>query len=400
MNICVFTRSTLVHSLGGMEVHADLLSKGLAKSGHRVSIITTAHPAGILEDFSDGVNIFYLPKTRPGKYSKEWQQFSTRKFFELNRQQKFDLVCSESGGAFSFLAKRLNKKLKIPAILIMHGIFYNELKTRLNLGFSLKNILAVAYYIFVYFFRDLLYIPRADAVIATSQKQNKLIRRFYFLPERKVFTVYNGIDTALDSPDKALKEKLGFNHQDKIILCVARLKKEKGIHILIASLPLILKNITEAKLLLVGDGEYSQNLKVLVTELNLGDKVKFAGSVPFAQLGNFFHLADVFVNSTIRENGYDLTIIQAMAYGKTVVATNLNSLQGVIESGDNGFLVPLGGVRELAQVVTMILENARLRQVVGGRGQIKVRKFFSAESMVNNTLKVFKQCLSKKPNTV
>lgn len=395
MNICIFTRTTLAHNTGGMEVHADLIAKGLADHGYQVTVLTTRHPGDIEEEVKDGVKIFYLKDSRSGKYSGAWHKQAAKKLLELNEIKKIDLVFSESGGAFYLLRKKINRKLNLPVVVVMHGIFFNELKTRFNLGLSLRNILAIGYYVLVYLFTDLICIPRAEAIIATSNEQNHLIRKFYFLPENKVFTVFNGIDIRVGPADSNLKKNLGFAAGDKIILSVARLKREKGLHVILQSLPEILVDIPNVKLLIVGDGEYREYLENLATELGLLGKVIFAGAVPYEELGKYFHLADVFVNSTIRENGYDLTIIQGMAYGKPVVVSRLKSLTGVIADGKNGFLVGRGEVKELSLTVRKLLQDPKMMDLIGKAAQAQAQALYSVGSMVDNTIKVFEKCLSK-----
>lgn len=377
-----------------MEVHADLLAKGLIAKGHNVSIITTCHPQGIEQEVLDNIHFYYVAGGRPGRYSNKWYRLSEEKFLALHLERPFDVVCSESGGAFGLLRHNIHRRYRIPIILIMQGIFYNEIKTRLNLGLSLKGLMAMAYYLLAYFFKDLVCLPRADAVIATSEEQRQLIKKFYFLPENKVFTVFNGIDTKIVPADGNLKKNLEFADGDKIILSIARLKKEKGLHVIISALPNILVDIPKAKLLVVGDGEYRGYLENLASELGLLGKVIFAGAVPYEELGKYFHLAEVFVNSTIRENGYDLTIIQAMAYGKAVVVSRLKSLAGVIDDGKNGFLVGRGEVKELNHAVVKVLKDVATAQAVGKEAQAQAQALFSVESMVDNTIKVFEKCIT------
>lgn len=396
MKICLFTRTTLAHSIGGMEVHADLLAKGLAALGHRVTVITTGHPYHISEEDKAGVKTIYLEGTMPGKYSYQWKRSSQRVFSRLHQQENFDIIISESAGAFHFLRSGLSRKLPIPVVVILHGIFYNEMKTRFNLGFSPRNVLASLYFILVYLFKDLFCLPKATAVIATSFAQRRLIKKFYFLPAEKVFTVFNGIETQILSEDATLKSTLGFSSSDKIIVGIARLKKEKGIHVLIDALPAILKQVPQAKAVIIGDGEYRPVLERQVQRLNLQENVKFTGAVPYPELGKYLQMAEVFVNSTIRENGYDLTIIQAMVYGKVVVVSDLQSLAGVIESGENGFLFPRGDVLELSRSVVNVLESREIRGKIGSAAREKVLRFFSVENMVQATEDVLKKCLPKK----
>jgi 1,2-diacylglycerol 3-alpha-glucosyltransferase len=397
MNICIFTRTTLAHSIGGMEVHTDLLSKGLAQKGHRVTIITTGHKEGKVSETIQSVAVYYVAGTKPGKYSRKWYRQSVEKFMELHRQQPFDLVCSESAGAYGLIRSSDLKSAGVPVVLILHGIFYNELKTRFNVGFSLKTLLAAGYYLYTYIFRDIAMIAKANAIIATSQEQKRLIKKFYFLPEQKIFTVYNGIDTKMIPIDAGFWNSLGFSVEDKIILSVARLKEEKGLHVIINALPNILVDIPQAKLLIVGEGEYRKYLETLASELGLLGKVIFSGAVPYESLGKYYHLADVFVNSTIRENGYDLTIIQAMAYGKAVVVSRLKSLIGVIDDGKNGFLVGRGEIKELSQTVVKVLKDVNIARAAGKEAQSQAQTLFSVESMIDNTIKVFEKCIILSP---
>lgn len=396
MNICIFTRTTLAHSIGGMEVHADLLAKGLIAKEHKVSVITTCHPAGKEHEVLGNIHFYYVTGSRPGRYSHKWFRLSEEKFLSLHLDQPFDVVCSESGGAFELLRHNIHRRYRLPIILIMQGIFYNEIKTRLNLGISLRSLAAIVYYVIIYLIRDLWLISRANAIIATSHEQKHLIKKFYFLPEKKIFTVFNGIDTKIVPADSNLRKNLGFAAGDKIILSVARLKREKGLHIILHALPEILVEIPNAKLLIIGDGEYRQYLETLASDLGLLGKVIFSGTVPYEILGKYFHLADVFVNSTIRENGYDLTIIQGMAYGKPVVVSRLKSLTGVIDDGKNGFLVSRGEVKELSRTVRKVLQDQKMMDLVGKAAQEQAQDLFSVESMVHNTIKVFEQCLLKK----
>ncbi|MDD5132489.1 MAG: glycosyltransferase family 4 protein [bacterium] len=388
MNICIFTRTTLAHSIGGMEVHADLLAKGLIAKGHEVSIITTCHKEGKEQEIIDNMHLYYVAGSKPGRSSNKWFRLSEKKFLSLHLKRPFDIVFSESGGAFRLLRHNINKRCGIPIILIMHGMFYNEIKTRLNVGLNVRSLAAVAYYILIYLIRDVWLISRANAVIATSHEQKRLIKKYYFLPESKVFTIFNGVETKISPVDTALKKKIGFADSDKILLSVARLKREKGLHVILQALPEILVNVPQAKLLIVGDGEYRSYLENLASELGLMGKVIFTGAIPYEDLGKYFHLADVFVNSTIRENGYDLTIIQGMAYGKPVVVSRLKSLIGVIADGQNGFLVKMGDVTAFAQTVTKVLKDISLATKIGKEAQQQACTLFGVENMVENTNEV------------
>ena len=84
MKICAFGRSLPVHQLGGMELHFEMLSKGLAEKNHKITIITTRHPGGITYEKKDNIEIYYLSKTLTGRYEFGYWKRSIKKFIELN----------------------------------------------------------------------------------------------------------------------------------------------------------------------------------------------------------------------------------------------------------------------------------------------------------------------------
>ena len=399
MNICLLTRTTLRHSMGGMEQHIRMLSEGLARKGHRVTLITTAHPDGKSErELSNGVAIHYLPGTVPGRYSSSFYKKSIVKFIELHEKDPFTIIHSQSGGGFAFLKQRISRKYHVPVVVTMHGIFYNELVTRLNILFSwggslqekAKSFLLVFYYLFVYFTKDLPLIPKAEAVISTSSKQKKLMKKLYSLADHQLFLVHNGVDlapknTAASAPSK---ESLGLSRKN-VLLCIARLKKEKGIHVAFAALPKVLVHHPDTLLVIVGDGEYRETLVQQARELIIEKNVLFIGTVPYDGLSTYYTAADIFINSTIRENGYDLTIVQAMGYEKPVVVTRLKSLEGVIEDGSNGILFSMGNSDELARHVTALLNDKAAAAALGKQAGLTYNKYFSAERMVENTVAVY-----------
>ncbi len=84
--------------------------------------------------------------------------------------------------------------------------------------------------------------------------------------------------------------------------------------------------------------------------------------LPFESLPDYFNSCDIFVNPTIRQNGYDLTILEAMACEKPVVVSNIGSVPTVIEEGLDGPLVPTGDIKKLAEAVVKVLKDRELAQ--------------------------------------
>ena len=124
--------------------------------------------------------------------------------------------------------------------------------------------------------------------------------------------------------------------------------------------------------MIVGDGSYAPKLKKQVSTLNLENNVIFTGMLPFESLPDYFNACDVFVNPTIRQNGYDLTILEAMACEKPVVVSNIGSVPTAVVDGIDGILVPPGDVKKLADAVVRVLKDKELTERLGETAQKKV----------------------------
>lgn len=404
MNICMLTRAMPAHGKGGVEDHAMMLAKGIVNKGHSVTVITTAHPEKDCESV-DGVKIYYLKKTIPRAYSQSWWIESIKKVLELHKLSNFDLLHSQSIGGYYFLVRKFNRKYSLPTVVSLHGTPLDELISRINIiksglsRISLKDFLAILYWIEQYLLVYLRCIPRADAVIATSNEQEQTIKRTLFVKERKLYKVFNGMDLSLFSPRidiGDLREKLGICDKSKVLLSVARFVPDKGVDNIMRALPIILKKHKDLKLVLVGDGELRDYLTGLAHHLGIIDYVSFQGYVDLNELPKYFNLCDIFINATIRRNGYDLTMLEAMACEKVVVSSNIGSTPTLIENGIDGVLVPVGNEKVLAEEVVNILDNPRLASEIGEKARQKALKFFSLNRMVEETIKVFEATLSKR----
>lgn len=405
MRICMLARSIPTHAKGGLEDHTMMICKGLVQKGHEVTIITTQHPQGKEYEVIDGIEIYYTKGTIPGKYSWSWCRRSVQEFIRLHTLKRFDVVHGQSGGGIPFLRKGLNRKYNIPTVISLHGTTLDELKSAWNVLLSsykdirnaFRAMSKILYHIYSYFVISRRAFTRADAIIATSNEQIKRIKILYQTKDSDIFLVYNGVDTHLFAPkiSSRLMDKYPVNQRDKIILGVARLTKEKGIQNIVMAMSVILKSIPEAKLIIVGDGNYRREIETLIDKSGLREHIITTGLVPYEELPLFYNLADVFVNATIRVNGYDLTIIQAMACEKPVIVSNLGSVPTVITHNEDGILVSPGDVRILTQEVIKVLQDKELAEKIGRKAREKIVSRFSLESMAEGTIKVYNSLTSR-----
>lgn len=407
MRICILARSLPIHNKGGLEDAVWSFAKGLEDQGQEIVIITAAHPQGLLEEEEkEGINIYYLSGISGDPYSESYKKGIIFKFLELHQASPFDLVSLQSSGGYAFLEKDLGRKLSIPTVLSLYGTSYDELITRLRLLKNIKqwrdplrqlnNLKEFLRFIFRYLLVDRDFLKRADLILVPSPRQAKIVQENYGIAKEKVKVIFNAVDTAFfcpGLPTQDLRQKWGIPNDSPVILFAARLVEEKGAQVVIEALPDILKAFPKTVLVIVGDGEYLNALKQLSDRLNLAKSVVFVGSVDFDSLASYFNLGDVFINSTLRENGYDLTLLEAMACGKAVIASNIGSNPTVINSGKDGILIEVGNIKELSANTTELLGNKEKRLQLGESGRKKIEENFSQKAVSVQLLEAFEDLM-------
>jgi glycosyltransferase involved in cell wall biosynthesis len=370
-----------------------MLVEGLILKGHQVIVITTKHPEGIKEESLDTARIYYLYNTRLGRYSRSWWKESIRKFEDLNEKEEFDIIYSESAGGFSYLERRIKGEYNIPILIGIHGTALGEVKTKLRQRFSLRVVAGVIKNIYGYF-RDRRLLPYADALIACSEEVRKAILEELPILEKNVFTILHGIDTVRFSPqiDSCdLQRGLDIKRDEKVLLFAGRLKEEKGIGLLVKVFKEVLTEYKEVRLIIVGSGEFEARARKMVDQLEMKEKVVFAGSVNHMDIPIYHSLSDIFVLPTLRQEGLPYVILEAMACGKPIVASKIGGIPSVIEDGKEGFLIKPGDIKALKERIIYLLKNPQDRESMGERGRGKVVKEFSKERMVEETIKVFER---------
>lgn len=403
MKICMLSRSMPIHSVGGMQDHILSLCQELINLNHEVTVISTRHPKGKTYENIDKIHVYYLDNTIPILESKSYRIESLKLLIDLqNRLGKFDIIHSQGYCGLHLL--NYKKILSSPLIISLHGTYMDEIKTFRNEVFATLNpkitfnaLLRLVYYSYLHFSWALPNTRKFNKIIVTSNEQKKLVENIYAVKDNNLKVVYNGIDTNLFSSgftDSGLRIKLGISKEQKVILAVARLVFQKGIQYIILALPDIIKHNPSIKLVIVGDGKYGKNLKQLVKRLKIDDTVIFVGAVSPELLPMYYGLCDIFVNPTIRINGYDLSILQAMASTKPVVASNIGSVPTLITDGIDGLLVPLWNKKALVNQVQRVLQDEILANNIGKAAQKKVFDKFNSKSMALETVKIYEEAIA------
>ena len=218
---------------------------------------------------------------------------------------------------------------------------------------------------------------RVDAVgvISTGLAQEVRSRG---IPESKIFYIPNGVDTQFFKPaarDPELLQRWGL--RDSVVVgFIGSFYRYEGLDDLLQAWANVVPDLPRARLLLVGAGEAAASLREDARRLGIDSSVVFAGSVPHAEIARCYSVCDVLTYPRKKMRLTDLVTplkpLEAMAAGKTVIASDVGGLRELIRDRETGMLFPAGDTEALAQVIKQAVKESDLRAELGQAGRHSV----------------------------
>lgn len=300
-----------------------------------------------------------------------------KSLFRLAFSQKYDIIYIRNihAGLIGFLIKNITgSKLvfELNSITKDESKFYESSK---------MNILSLK--VWVSEIIELFLARNSDAVISITDGIKEYLIENGTVAE-KIIVVNNGVDIDFFRPEKQntheLKSKYNIYPNDFIVLFQGTLASYQGVEYLVKSAPIIIKKIPNVMFLIVGLGiEYSRLVK-LVRGMNLSRHFTFTGRIPYEEMPEYIHLADVCVAPFIRERNEKiglspLKLYEYMACEKPVVGSKIKGVGDLLENSGSGISVTPESPIELANAIIYLLKNKDLREEMGRNGrQICIEK--------------------------
>jgi len=233
-----------------------------------------------------------------------------------------------------------------------------------------------------------------DRVVAVSEAIEAECRPFILKKDKLTF-IPNGINTRRfslanrEEERKSTRAQLGLKETDLVVGNIARLSIEKDQSLLLHAFKVLtgLSKERSHKLLIVGDGQEERHLLTLARELGIGDRCLFAGVRK--DIPQILNCLDVYVQSSRRE-GLPIIILEAMASEVAIVSTKAGGIPKVIVDKEQGRLVEIGDVEQLAHVLDDVLKNPADRKRLGQRARDTVETHFSSRVMAERYLDLYR----------
>ena len=312
-----------------------------------VASLRPLDPAGRhLED--QGVRVFYLTH---GKYSFA----NVGALATLVRRERIDLLHFHGYAAANF-GRLAARRTGAPAVMHEHAVL-SVLPHQFAMDWLLRH--------------------KTDVAVAVSEAVREFLVRGRAVPRGKTRVVWNGVSLDLfrgvdPAEVRRRRREFGFDDHQEIVGTITRLREEKGNRYFIEAVPRILREISDARFLVVGDGPLRTELGALARRLGLADRLHFAGfrsDIPVV-LG----VLDVAVMASLTE-GFPVALVEAMAAGKPIVATAVGGISEIIRHEGNGLLIPPADPAALAAAIVRTLGDRVLRARLGRAARERSQAF-------------------------
>jgi len=204
----------------------------------------------------------------------------------------------------------------------------------------------------------------------------------------------NGIDLAHFSPEVPPIER--FCDGKINILFVGRLEKRKGLDYLLKAYQQVKKEFPNSRLIVVGPGtRFRRKYEKQVRRNNLADVV-FIGNVSYDELPRYYKTADIFCTPATGQESFGIVLLEAMAVGKPIAATNIEGYANVLTHGKEGLLVPPKDDKELARALLTLMSDDSLRRQMGANGMLTAQEY-NWEKIARRVFDYYLRILSEPP---
>ncbi len=356
MKILIFNWQDIKNPFGGgAEVHLHEIFSRIAKMDHEVWLYCCK--VKDLEPYEEIDGIKIIRNSNRNTFN-----FSVRSAY-INKFQKenFDIIIDD----INKIPFYTPLYVKEPLLAISHHFFGNSI-------YREANPISASYVYFSEKLMDLVY-KKTQFTVVSQSTMDEFISRGYN-PEN--FSIVHNAITQEKFPMKVANKS-----EFPTIAYFGRLKKYKSIDHLLFAFAKLVRIFPEARLHILGKGDFMPSLQKLAVELNIYDKAKFFGYVSETEKIELLSSAWVVVNTSMKE-GWGITNIEANACGTPVISANVPGLKDSVSEGISGLLYDYGNINQLYEKLEAILSNQQLRNNLS-EGSIQWASRFSWDDSAN-----------------
>lgn len=338
MKIAIILRTFPPDVIGGMETQTKRMASELHHAGHNVTVFTKCF--GEPDDSNVSYEVARVRHWQLTPFISDFTFLVFAFFALLSRREEFDLLQCMMIYPMGFLGYTVNKIARIPYFAWIRGGDYYLMNDTSWKRWMMRRVLS-----------DTLVLAQSEEI------------------RDDVVTDFHDIDCEIEVLGNAVSIPDGIADGSGV-LYLGRLAPKKGLEYLIEAMAEI-----DAQLTIVGDGPQRSHLERIAAETDA--EVIFEGEVDPNEVGDYYQSAAVFVLPSIEGEGMPNVVLEAMAWGLPVVATNSGGVPTLIDDGSNGYLVSMRDSDVLVDRISILLADETHRQQLGQRARTLVSENYS-----------------------
>lgn len=369
MNLLLIYGDPRTEIFGGVEEHNRNLIEYLSSNDNvNLEILTY----GDNDDLNNKTRVFkrltnkiwMYPFTLPYDLYRIMREIKKRNPDIIHFQGTHPLYCL---GAI--LAQR-----KYSTIITVHGIMAVEMEFLTDRNSLLKFFSKLS---------EKIALSRIKNIIVVAPQIEEIIKK---ITGSKTYMIPNGVK--LDNIDEFKPVEMDNENN---ILFMGNLICRKGVHKLIKACSIVNKSISNFKLFIIGSGADEDYFKSIVKKYQLEDRVEFVGFVKGDKKYSYLKAVDLMVLPSTWES-LPIVVLEAMACGKPIIASDVGGVAYVVNEGVNGFLVKPEDVNSLADKIILLLNDSKLQLEMGAEG-LRIVKNFEWSKITDRTINVYKEII-------
>jgi len=372
MKILIATSYEYPH-VGGLSTHVTTLKAGLEAKGHQVDVLSFATIPAIMRLLYARGPSFILNKWKKGSgmlWSMKVRKRCLHSLIEKNKQQNYDIINAQD--PYSTLAAL---ETGLPVVSTVHGYLAFEAVSKGSViegspeAKKLKAIELEAY-------------QGTRKIITVDQRLKNYVKEVSGV---EATAIRNFINIHSFMPDKekknVLREQYHLSKDEHIVFVPRRLIKKNGVTYPALALPAVLERYPNTRLIYAGNGNQLEEIKKIVQEYGMDEKVTLLGDVPHEKVKDYFALADIVIVPSVHSAGVEeatsISALEAMGSGTPLIACAVGGLKEIVDPGNDGLLIEEKNVVQMSEAIIELLDHPEKGVKMAKRAREKIEKEYS-----------------------
>jgi len=388
--------------VGGKHTHIRLLAKGLRNAGVECEVVSAKETAVFkILRLAPGAARRRMMRTGDERYMHYSDQYVKQLARSLRRNVlDADIVNAHDAMAADAVLEMLGDR-PVPLVVTMHGYYSREaasdgeIRTGSPEFMRIQEIERAAY-------------RRAWRIVCVDSRIKDYVTSEFDIDPSMVSVLPNAIDTdgfaeTTPAQQQAARVKLRLPQGLKIVLCSRRMVPKNGVPVAVEAMKVVKEQQPKAILVLAGDGPERGTVELIIQEGHLDNEVRLVGSVPHAQIGDYYAASDIVLVPSIKSEGVEeatsLSMLEGMSCAKPVIVTNVGGLKETVKDDETGLIVQQGSPEAIAHGVNRLLNDPALATSLGKAAREYVKKNHSYTIHAKRMLIEYEKAVKEGPQT-